>query len=377
LLFVLIIFLFPVSGGAATVDELEKRVDELENEVMIAQEAGETVNNMVAVSGYVDMEYTTTDEKGKEDGFRMHHLSIFLKKQLTEKLRFFSEIEFEDAVLFEFSQKTVTDKDGKDQKVLTHSKGDAAGGKIFAEAINADYLLMPQLNIRIGRFFTPAGIWSVDHYPPFVATQERPLHIRKIFPQLVDGAMIYGTQGLGNTNIFLKYDLYFGNGEGNSGKKDLNGDKAIGLKTSLLLPFLNHLEIGGTYYADTLNSGNSVNSYGFHSKVRAFGFTWQSEYALGAVDPAGTGAFDRTGFYSQLLYDWREFSVGYRYDYYESDDSKKETGSVRNSYILNYRISHEAVIKFEHHQLRPELPLDAAKPQVRKTTISLVLSLGN
>lgn len=312
----------------------DQRLDDLDASVMLLEEANSELraelDRRMRVSGYTDVEYTIDSRDNKEPGFRMHHLSLFFTKNITDKWRFFSEIEFEDAVKLE--------KEGADV---------SGWGKLFVEAVNLDYLWRQEAVVRVGRFFTPAGIWSVDHYPPFVPTQERPAHIRKIFPQLVDGAMMHGTVRT-MRNTFVSYNAYIGNGENNPGSGDANPEKAIGLKASLLLPIFQRTEIGGTIYRDSnvTSSGLEKSAYGVHARLRAGNVVFQSEAAF--ARHAGSGEFTNSGYYAQAGYIHKRWLAGYRYDNY--DANRSASGELNtNSLFVNYRVSTNLVFKVEHH----------------------------
>lgn len=347
----------------------------LEEDVTVLKEDTAEINSrlddMLSISGYTDVEYVVTDKDGSYPGFRLHHLSLFFEKRITDQWRFFSEIEYEDTPKFEADENTVSgDVDGDSQEETLH-KFAAAQGKLFVEAVNLSFLWRPDASLRVGRFFTPAGIWNVDHYPPFVPTQERPLHIRGIFPQVFDGAMAYGTRPLGGS--FLKYELYWGNGEGNTGKKDSNSHKAVGLNTGLLLPFLKHTEIGLTYYTDTLNNRTEKTATGAHLKIKAGGFAFQSEYAVADYKPTTGSKYDSTGYYAQFMYDIGNWTAGVRNSLY--DPKSTETNElVANSVFLNYHVSPSVVLKMEYHQFDYD---DASKDDYTSTLFSAVAYLGN
>lgn len=330
----------------------------LEEEITVLKEDTAEINarldDMLTVSGYADVEYSVTDNAGSSPGFRLHHLSLFFEKRITDQWRFFSEIEYEDAPKFEVGVPV-----------------DENQGELFAEAINLSFQWRSDASLRIGRFFTPAGIWSVDHYPPFVPTQELPLHIGEIFPKVFDGAMAYGILPLGGN--FLKYDLYWGNGEGNPGKEDLNSHKATGLNAGLLLPFLKHTEIGLTYYRDTLNDDTEKTATGVHMKIKGGGLTFQSEYATGNYKPKTGSDYKRSGYYAQLMYDVNNWTVGGRYSFYDSD-STGNNEQVANSVFVDYHVSPAIVLKLEHHQFDFD---DAALTDYTSTLFSVVAYLGN
>lgn len=304
-------------------------IDDLREEVSAAQDY---LDSSMRISGYADVEYKDSDKTGSNPGFRMHHFSLFLEKQLDEKLNFFSEIEFEDGPNFESAS--------------NNSDFKQKNGKIFLEAVNLTYKWRPAMGFRIGRFFTPVGIWSEDHYPPFVGTQERPMFIRKIFPQVVDGISVRGSMVAGST--FFSYEAFSGNGEGNTGNKDENSTAAVGFRTRLQFPQFYNLMVGADFYDDTLNDNSKKQVWGAHAKIKPGPFTFQAEYAIGDLNPTNRASFNAKGFYLQTLYDWSNWTLGYRYDVFDQDDSQS-IEKVRNSLFLNYHYSPNTVFKMEFH----------------------------
>jgi len=353
--------LLPGLGFGANINEVSERVETLEGSVELLEEANaelrKDLDDRLRVSGYVDVEYII--QKDKDNTFRMHHMSLFFQKKISDKWKFFSEIEYEDTP--KFSASGAKDADGN---YVLDSGGE---GKIFVEAVNLDYNFLPQAIFRFGRFFTPAGIWSVDHYPPFVSTQERPGHIRNIFPQLVDGAMVYGTLNLGGH--YLNYDFYYVNGEGNTGKKDKNADKAMGLKASAILnvPMFSHLEVGGTGYFDPEDSKNGdqeKTALGVHAKLKYTDFILQTEAAFAQFSGDTSDKATRSGYYAQFIWEPAMWSLGVRHDNYY--DRSNSDAKVTNSVFANYRFNTNLVVKVEHHII------DNAGTDDNKTVFSVV-----
>ena len=325
-------------AGAVTVADLEEAVVLSEETIADIQQKQEYAMD---VSGYADVEFIRTDDNSM--GFRMHHLSLFFQKKISDKWSFFSEIEFEDAVKHDFSNETVLDVDGEERKVAV---GDASG-KLFVEAISFDYQMSPEVVFRLGRFFTPTGIWSIDHYPPFLSTAERPAHIRKIFPQLIDGLMTYGRLRLGSS--FMDYNAYVSNGEGNIGKADLNNAKAVGVKANLKmrLAILKQFEFGGSAYVDP--SDSSVNGErklvaGGHFRFRVWDLIVQAEGAASQYDTSAS----RLGYYAQFTYAPNRWAGGYRFDAYDGDLDTSGSQTTHTTFI-NYRSTPNVVLKLEHH----------------------------
>jgi len=372
--------LFPQISFALTDEEIKERFDLLTEELEIFQEqyedASDKSKGLMSISGYTDFEFIQSSKTASRSQFRLHHLSLFFEKQISDKWRFFSEIEYEDAPKFEANDKFVlVDTDGDNIPDTEVAVLDDARGEIFVEAVNVSYHASPEYIFRIGRFFTPAGIWSVNHYPAFVPTQERPQHIRRIFPQVVDGVDFLGTFSLGESS-FVNYDLFTGNGEGNTAKEDQNSHKVAGLRTSFLLPAFSHFELGLSYYSDTLNDRSEKIATGIHTKLRSGDFAFQAEYAKGEIEDTVGNIVENEGYYAQFQYDVSHWTIGARYDYFDNNTATTEIsnkfGKVSTAFI-NYRSSEKVVLKLEIHHVDVE---DESVEDYNKTLASIVVYLG-
>jgi hypothetical protein len=294
------------------------------------------IHSKLQASGYADVEFRNSSTAGESPGFRIHHFSLILTKQINPQWRSFAEIEYEDAPRVEFKRGS------------PNCQGECSG-QIFLEAMNVDYSPSDTFGVRFGRFFTPTGIWSIDHYPPFVPTQERPLHINNIFPQLVDGILLHGT--LPYKEMFFKYDGYAGNGESSSGHSDDNDRKSLGLRAAANLPWLSDFEFGTSLYTDTLTVANQPVTKkfatGLHAKTRWGRVVLQTELANASYDPRAGAKYNTSGYYAQLGYDISAATtLGYRYDVFKD----KNENAKRNSLFANYRAHKNVVLKLEHHR---------------------------
>ncbi|MBI4745864.1 MAG: hypothetical protein HY786_04820, partial [Deltaproteobacteria bacterium] len=294
--------------GRALIDELEQKID-----------------NFIDIGGYMDMEYIASDKSNFKDGFRVHHFSLLIKKQVAEGWSIFSELEFEDAPYFEDVKKE---------------------GKIFVENMYGDAEITDYLTFRFGRYLAPAGIWNIDHYPPFVPTQERPQHIRKIFPQYVDGVQFFG--GMNSGALSYNYSLYTGNGFSEAGSGDSNESKDVGARIVFKLPYLTDLEAGVSGYTgkDKDKDDTEREAYGGDLKFSINSLKIQGEYAAAGLKK-GSAKYYRTGWYTQFIYDIGSSSFIYRYDWYEEDSRKSET--TVNVFAYNYHFTPEIVGKLEYH----------------------------
>lgn len=74
------------------------------------------------------------------------------------------------------------------------------------ERFYLDYNLSEKLNLRAGRFLTPAGRWNLVHAEPLVWTTSRPLATSRLFPTSINGLMLYGAVPMANNA--LEYSFY-------------------------------------------------------------------------------------------------------------------------------------------------------------------------
>ncbi|MGL1937028.1 MAG: hypothetical protein OCD01_18520 [Fibrobacterales bacterium] len=86
----------------------------------------------------------------------------------------------------------------------------------------AEYSYSDNVNIRAGKFITPAGIWNVDHGSPVLTTIAQPKQTSFIplFPESQTGLMLWGTQFAGDFDI--AYNAYM-----TTGRKDEGGNPRI------------------------------------------------------------------------------------------------------------------------------------------------------
>jgi len=377
--------IWPLAALSATMAELEERLQSLENEIILINERDDSIHEAVTremtVAGYTDAAYIYDSRDSTRPSFHLHHMSLFFKKQLSNNWRFFSEIEFEDGPKFEAGEPISILNCGADNicggvgaaddTVTSINTLSNAEGKIFSEAFNLDFAWRSYANLRIGRFFTPAGIWSIDHYPPFVATQLRPRHIRNIFPQTTDGIMLYGITPI--ANHFVSYDLYISNGEGNASHEDLNTHKAVGLRLNIDLPYFDNFNLGTTLYQDVLNDNSDKIATGLHAKIRKGNYELQAEYADALLKPQSGNNYHTKGYYLQGLYNINHWDLGLRYDYYNANN-QLAVDEITRTLFASYHISENLNLKLEHHFINFE---DPATDDYNKTIFSINASLGH
>lgn len=106
---------------------------------------------------------------------RVDEVSLMLSWENDGRFKFFSELELERPVAW--------NEDERFNSKNTY---------FDLERFYLDYNLSEKINLRAGRFLTPAGRWNLLHAPPLVWTTTRPLATSQLFPIAVNGLMLYG-----------------------------------------------------------------------------------------------------------------------------------------------------------------------------------------
>jgi hypothetical protein len=119
-------------------------------------------------------------------------------------------------------------------------------GGVSIERAYAQYTYNEHLNVRVGQFLTPYGIWNVDHGTPTLIALMMPHFISsQIFPARQIGVALQGAFLTGAWE--LGYDGYISNGR-TATQLDFTSNKAFGfrLKASRLAPV--PLTVGTSFY---------------------------------------------------------------------------------------------------------------------------------
>ena len=99
-------------------------------------------------------------------------------------------------------------------------------GGVVIERAWIEYAHRDWLNVRAGLFFTPSGIWNLDHGSPTLIALNMPLGIlRQRFPRRQLGIQLHGRARRGDWAF--RYHAYASNGR-TPGNFDLTDDKALG-----------------------------------------------------------------------------------------------------------------------------------------------------
>jgi len=140
-----------------------------------ADDAAPSIWDGFKVGGYSSAGFNVHPGGHTEAG--LDEISFLIRWEGDSRIRFFSEVELEKPLSWNSRDKFNND-----------------GSKLDVERLHFDYNLSEKLNIRAGRFLTPAGRWNLIHAAPLVWTATRPLVTSRLFPQYANGVMLYGAK---------------------------------------------------------------------------------------------------------------------------------------------------------------------------------------
>jgi hypothetical protein len=357
------------------------------------------------VGGYMDIQYRSHRKGvlegydngiGTTNGFDQQRFVPFIYADITEHVKFASELEIE------------------------HGIRAAGSNEISLEFAHIDYLVNEPVNIRAGIVLIPIGKFNLLHDSPLNDLTDRPLVSRLVIPSTMSetGAGFYGTFYPGRTSK-LDYELYVttgpcgynnngsprvteGNGTRNSRQRkcasddglDINNGKAVSGRVAFS-PMLGVEIAGSSYYGNqspTSYNPLSITAVDWTLQKGPFEIIGEAAWAYargnsraipGAAQPVGTflqgvgtlnafaGPPQRMhGFYLQGNYHFMPafltklspkrfgegstFTAVVRYDLVNlnMDNRAESQGQLEQiSFGLNYRPVEDAVFKISYQYL--------------------------
>lgn len=139
----------------------------------------------VSIGGYVEANYQYLQENGISEGhqFQMRRLSLFISSSIRNRIKFLSEIEFEDGTK-----------------------------EISLEFASVDFEFDPLLNLRAGVVLNPIGSFNQNHDGPKWEFVDRPIASTQMLPATFSNAGFgfYGKKF--NKDWAFAYETYLTNG---------------------------------------------------------------------------------------------------------------------------------------------------------------------
>jgi hypothetical protein len=253
-----------------------------------------------AVGGYVDAVYSN-DIDGHTSAFDQQRFVPFIFSEITDKLHFGSEIEFEHAPSIEVED------------------GEAEGaGEVKVEFATLDYQIREALNVRAGLLLAPLGRFNLVHDSPVNDLTDRPLVDRFIIPTTLSqtGFGLFGTV-YPSARSLLTYELYLVNGFTSS----IVGDEGVAVRegtgfseadNNFAKSIVGRVAVSPFLGVEVGVSGHTGK---YASRDAETGFTGDERLTIGALDATvQRGPFELLGEYARLAIDLPDALTALRFD---------------------------------------------------------------
>jgi len=225
----------PADDGADAAAEMMAEAQAAEIEGQLAPEGDvETDDYKLDIYGFVDFTYGYAVKKfafdDPYDTFAVGRFNLYLASQLGDNWQSLAEVRF----TYLPHGANTTDDTGATTRTDTTTPDYVDLGRpiqwggIIIERAWLEYNAHPLLNIRMGHWLTPYGIWNVDHGSPVIIGVRRPFIVGEaLLPESQTGLEIHGMHNL--EPVQLGYHLTLSNGRGPVDTySDMNDNKALG-----------------------------------------------------------------------------------------------------------------------------------------------------
>ena len=330
-------------------DALEQKVDDLTNKVndLASKEPAKAEPIELPIHGYIATSYADPDIDGVPGTFDQEVVDLNFTFKLNETFTAYADVAY---------------LDGSEVRVDNGSVEGTGDIEIY-EAWLDTRLAGDMLVMKIGKFFTPFGVWQPVEIPTTTLSVFNPVLVNwSIVPSSTTGIQEYGTYELGD--IKLTQAVYVGNGKSyypHSDDQDTN--KALGSRIGLIVPFGSkdsdgfQAGINGYIGRDSTDDNDyQEKAFGLDSRLDLFDVTLRFETiksrtnADDFVPGIEEGHIWRFAWFGQLSYNFLEkYDVYYRHDVGDEDYRYIDSGDIRvNSYGMSYRPIKPVVFKLEY-----------------------------
>ncbi|XXX78469.1 hypothetical protein WMF30_06820 [Sorangium sp. So ce134] len=248
----------PAAGEAsiaARLDAAEKRSAELEKRLAALEDAQvspeqEEGRELLRLYGFIDVGVQRTwvpENSGLAAAlpqanalnFVVGNLNLYLDAQPSDHFRFLGELRFTTApggapvpvagpLPPDVAYRVTTQEYGTfDSTAIALGSPTLYGGLVSIERAHIDWTRFNLFKVRVGQFFTPIGIYNVDHGSPVLITAAIPYFITsRLFPTRQTGVMIYGNAFAGPWE--LGYNAYVSNGRNENAPFAFDDNRGFG-----------------------------------------------------------------------------------------------------------------------------------------------------
>lgn len=334
---------------AATAEELEQRVETLEQQLNAAVTAmesggGQTGKSRTHIGGYGELHYnnikTTGPAGSRSRDIDFHRFVLFFGHDFTDRIRFFSELELEHSLA-----------------------GEGQPGEVELEQAYVEFDLTEQHRAKAGLFLIPVGILNETHEPPtFFGVERNPIETRIIPTTWWEGGV-----GLsGELAPGWGYDVAYHSGLSTPAGNIRSGRQKVASATAndgALTGRIKYTGIAGTEIAASLQSQSDISQGAaideesailteIHAIHTSGPFAVRALYARWDIDGAAreaAGNDEQEGFYIEPSWmvntQWGVFARFNQWDLQPNSGTDTEEEQINIG--LNYWPHENVVLKFD------------------------------
>ena len=268
----------------------ENETTGLKNDDAVDSFAAESEESKINFNIWSDL-MVKSDLNSKKSSYDLAHVYLIAESQVTEKLRGYSEIEFEHGAIAD------------------------EGGEIKVERAFGEYAFFDWFKFRFGKMLNDYGLWNRYHWQPLTSTASHPFTVEnKIIPKNGTGVALFGSFFL--SDFEFGYSMYSHNGKGATpDKQDSNSLLAGG--SDLFIDYRQKIRIGFSTWFDKngLKGDRDEKIYVAYIRLGLSILRLDAEYLM------QTGDMNLFAWYAQpglQLHDY--FGLFYRFDYTDKDE---------------------------------------------------------
>lgn len=306
----------PATAGDAAVEArlaaAEKRAADLEKRLAAIEDAQASPEDdgkdLFRIYGFIDVGVqrmwvpessvlVAAAPNANATNFVVGNLNLYLDAQPSDHFRFLGELRFTTApggaptpappttpLPPDVVSRVTTQPYGTfDSAALALGSPTTYGGLVSIERAHIDWTRFNLFKVRVGQFFTPIGIYNVDHGSPVLITAAIPYFITsRLFPTRQTGLMVYGSTFTGPWE--LGYNAYVSNGRNEDAPFAFDDDRGFGgrLHASYEDPGKLALKLGGSFIAS--HARDWVADYKIEQFEPTIHSTWSFREYVGAGD---------------------------------------------------------------------------------------------
>ena len=354
-----------------------------------------------SIGGYASTEFENFEES--DSTFDQHRFILNVGTQLHDRLRFYSELEFEHGANIEAegsgeAELSIEDSDGDGVISASEASGvpvefessNGRGGEVSVEQAWMQYDINHNLGIRGGAVLVPVGRYNLYHDDDLSNLTDRPMVVRRVIPSTWTdaGVGLVANYEIGESVLTGEAYLLQGlNDEFSAGagglrdaranlESDSNNNKAVAGRVALRPSIGQELGLSG-YYGSYDDSGSYVGAGAFDWNLTWSDFKLSGEAALFSIEDGVNADGDRVpkslgGLYSELGYSFwfdelrdtflgksfsdPKFIASFRFNY--ADIDRRDADSLEGEgYVIGlaYRPEPSFVFKTEYQWNQGEL----------------------